>query len=149
MRGRKSVLSSVTNQIPDIIVWYKPATRPPTHSPFIPPPPSLCPRPSPLRPLVCNVNLARNLYALPRLPLITLASSPLLLLALSLCLSRLGPIIASYLDLSPLFFVFLRFHAFPIFFATRRPTCVQLRCRNEGGEKQREVRDRRNARGVG
>lgn len=37
MRGRKSVLSSVTNQIPDIIVWYKPATRPPTHSPFMPP----------------------------------------------------------------------------------------------------------------
>lgn len=41
MRGRKSVLSSVTNQIPDIIVWYKPVwfgtTQPPTHSPFMPP----------------------------------------------------------------------------------------------------------------
>jgi hypothetical protein len=51
MRGRKSVLSSVTNQIPDIIVRYKP-----THL-LVPSHPSAPPVP------FCNVNLARNLRA--------------------------------------------------------------------------------------
>jgi len=65
MRGRKSVLSSVTNQIPDIIVRYKP-----THplAPFLP----LSPAPHRVR--FCNVNLVHNLHALQRLRLITTAS---------------------------------------------------------------------------
>lgn len=81
MRGRKSVLSSVTNQIPDIIVWYKPATRPPTtHSPFMPPLSATLTQPYPPSP---------NLYTLP--PTTTNNCWQ------KRCLPRLGLIIASRL----------------------------------------------------